>query len=124
MRNNSVANLPFGIIFDSVNVSPNSTNVLTNWTSNPILNGPQGAVSQLMFSNGATITIFPSVNSSVRGLIWNTSVSQGTTNILCAMATYGTGRVFAIGDSSPADDGTGSSGHTLSLLIPLLLFVS
>jgi len=32
---------------------------------------------------------------------------------MCASATYGTGRVVVIGDSSPADDGTGASGDTL-----------
>ena len=113
MRTNTVGNLPFGFKFDSVDVSPNSTNVLTTWSSNPILNGPQGAVSQVMFSNGATMTIYPSINPNVKGLVWTTGVSQGTTGLLCISSTYGTGRVFAIGDSSPADDGTGSSGHTL-----------
>jgi hypothetical protein len=66
-----------------------------------------------MFSNGATMTIYPSINPNVKGLVWTTGVSQGTTGLLCISSTYGTGRVFAIGDSSPADDGTGSSGHTL-----------
>jgi hypothetical protein len=113
MRTNSVGNLPFGFKFDSVNVSPNTTNVLSTWSSNPILNGPQGAVTQVMFSAGATITIYPAINPNVKGLVWTTGSSQGTTNLLCISSTYGTGRVFAIGDSSPADDSTGSSGHTL-----------
>lgn len=113
MRTNSVGNLPFGFKFDSVNVSPNTTNILSTWSSNPILNGPQGAVTQVMFSAGATITIYPAINSSVKGLVWTSGSSQGTTNLLCISSTYGTGRVFAIGDSSPADDSTGSSGHTL-----------
>jgi hypothetical protein len=113
MRTNSVGNLPFGFKFDSVNVSPNTTNILSTWSSNPILNGPQGAVTQVMFSAGATITIYPTINSNVKGLVWTTGVSQGTTGLLCISSTYGTGRVFAIGDSSPADDGTGSPGHTL-----------
>ncbi|MDD5362441.1 MAG: hypothetical protein PHN88_09935 [Ignavibacteria bacterium] len=113
MRNNSYGNLVFGFKIDSVNVSPSSTNVLSAWSSNPILNGPQGAVSQLNFNAGATITMYPAINSNVKGLIWKTGVSQGNTGLLCVSSTYGTGRVFAIGDSSPADDGTGSSGHTL-----------
>jgi hypothetical protein len=113
MRTNSAGNLPFGFKFDSVNVSPNTTNVLSTWSSNPILNGPQGAVTQIMFSAGATITIYPAINPNVKGLVWTTGSSQGTTNLLCISSTYGTGRVFAIGDSSPADDSTGSSGHTL-----------
>lgn len=113
MRTNSVGNLPFGFKFDSVNVSPNSFNILSTWSSNPILNGPQGAVTQVMFSAGATMTIYPTINPNVKGLVWTTGSSQGTTGLLCVSSTYGSGRVFAIGDSSPADDSTGSSGHTL-----------
>jgi hypothetical protein len=113
MRTNSVGNLPFGFKFDSVNVSPNTTNILSTWSTNPILNGPQGAVTQVMFSAGATITTYPAINPNVRGLVWTTGSAQGTTNLLCISSTYGTGRVFAIGDSSPADDSTGSPGHTL-----------
>jgi hypothetical protein len=113
MRNSAYGNLPFGFKFDSVDVSPSSTNILTAWSSNAILNGPQGAVSQLIYHNGATMTIYPSINANVKGLIWTTGVSQGTTGLLSVSSTYGTGRIFAIGDSSPADDGTGSSGHTL-----------
>lgn len=114
MRNNSFGTLPFGFKFDSVSVSPNTTNVLSTWSSNPVLNGPNGAVNQVMFSAGATITVYPSINSTVKTLVWTTGTSQtSTTNVLCGTATYGTGRVFGIGDSSPADDGTGSPGHTL-----------
>jgi hypothetical protein len=32
---------------------------------------------------------------------------------MCATATFGSGRVVALGDSSPSDDGTGSPGNTL-----------
>ena len=113
MRTNSVGNLPFGFKFDSVDVSPASTNRLTAWSTNPILNGPQGAVSQLNFHNGATMTIYPTINANVKGLIWTTGVSQGTTGLLCVSSTYGSGRVVALGDSSPADDSTGAPGNTL-----------
>ncbi|MCE1163921.1 MAG: T9SS type A sorting domain-containing protein [Bacteroidetes bacterium] len=113
MRHSSAGNLPFGFKFDSVDVSPSSTNIAAAWSSDPVLNGPQGAVSQLIFHNGATITMYQTINPTVKGLIWTTGVSQGSTGLLCVSSTYGTGRIFAIGDSSPADDGTGSSGHTL-----------
>ena len=113
MRTNTVGNLPFGFKFDSVDVSPSSTNVLSTWSSNPVLNGPLGAVSKLVFHNGATMTIYPAINANVKGLIWTTGVSQGTTGLICVSSTYGTGRVVALGDSSPADDSTGASGNTL-----------
>jgi Secretion system C-terminal sorting domain len=113
MRTNTVGNLPFGFKFDSLSFSETSNNVLSAWSSNPILNGPQGAVNQVMWSAGTSMTIYPTINSTVKGLVWRTGVAQGSTSLLCVSSTYGTGRVFAIGDSSPADDSTGSSGHTL-----------
>ncbi|HNP32516.1 MAG TPA: hypothetical protein PKN96_04440 [Flavobacterium sp.] len=112
MSNNSVKTNPFGITISLNNISETSSNRLST-TANPILNGSQGAVTQLKYSNGATMSINTSANSTVQGLIWRGSSSQGTSNIMCASATFGTGRVFVIGDSSPADDGTGASGDTL-----------
>ncbi|MCX6156448.1 MAG: T9SS type A sorting domain-containing protein [Ignavibacteriae bacterium] len=113
MRTNSVGNLPFGFKFDSLSFSETSNNVLSAWSSNPILNGPQGAVNQVMWSAGTSMTIYPAINPNVKGLVWRTGVAQGSTSLLCISSTYGTGRVVAFGDSSPADDGSGSPGHTL-----------
>jgi len=112
MTNNTVQNNPFGISITLNNISETSSNRLSI-TTNPILNGSQGAVTQLKYSNGATMSINTAANPTVQGLIWRASSSQGTSNIMCATATFGTGRVVVIGDSSPADDGTGASGDTL-----------
>jgi len=112
MRNNSVQSLPFGMLVDSTNYSETTTNILSD-TSNPILNGPAGPVSQLKFSNGATITLNPSTNATVRGIIWRSSSPQTLTNVMFATASFGAGKVCLIGDSSPADDGTGASGNSL-----------
>ncbi len=112
MTNNTVQNNPFGISITLNNISETSSNRLSS-TTNPILNGSQGVVTQLKYSNGATMSINTTANPSVQGLIWRGSSSQGTSNIMCATATFGTGRVFVIGDSSPADDGTGATGDTL-----------
>ena len=54
-------------------------------------------------------------SGTTQPLIWRTSSSQGTSNVMCATATFGSGRIVALGDSSPADDGTGSPGNTLYL---------
>jgi len=110
--NNSVATNPFGMSIDATSFSQTSTNVLSSSTD-PIINGSQGTVSSLQFSSGASITTSTSANSSVQGLIWKNSVTQNSTNVMAAYATYGSGRVVLVADSSPADDGTGSSGHTL-----------
>ena len=113
LRNNSYGSLIFGFKVDSNNITENSSNVWTNMATNPVLNGPQGAVTDIAYHNGATLTLYPTINSSVQGLIWRNSYTQSTTNVMCATSTYGTGRIFVIGDSSPQDDGTGSLGHTL-----------
>lgn len=112
MQNNSVQANPFGFKVNLDNIVEDSPNVL-NSTTNPILRGSQGAVSQLSFHNGATMTLSPTANSTVQGLIWRKSVTQNTTNVMAASSTFGTGRVVIIGDSSPADDGTGSPGNTV-----------
>ena len=112
MSTNTVQTNPFGITITLNNISETTSNRLSA-TTNPILNGSQGTVTQLKYSNGATMSINTSANATVQGLIWRGSSAQGTSNIMCASATFGTGRVFVIGDSSPADDGTGASGDTL-----------
>ena len=110
MTNNSVQANPFGFSIDLTNISETTSNVLASST-NTILNGSQGAVTQLKYSNGATIT--QTSGSVATPLIWRSTSTQGSTNIMCASSTYGTGRVVVIADSSPADDGTGSPGNTV-----------
>ncbi len=110
MTNNSVQANPFGYSIALTNISETSSNVLASST-NVILHGSQGNVSQLKFSNGATIT--KTSGSPAVPLVWQGSSTQGNSNIMCASSTFGTGRVFVITDSSPADDGTGSPGNTV-----------
>lgn len=112
MSTNTVKTNPFGITITLNSISETTSNRLSA-TTNTILNGSQGTVTQLKYSAGATMSISTTANSTVRGLIWRGSSTQGSSNIMCASATYGTGRVVAIGDSSPADDGTGAAGDTL-----------
>ncbi|HTR81730.1 MAG TPA: T9SS type A sorting domain-containing protein [Bacteroidota bacterium] len=112
LRNNSVQSLPFGFLIDSTNYSETTTNILSSSTD-PILNGPAGKVTQLQYNNGATMTLNPATNTSVHALIWRSSAQQGSTNVMCASSLFGKGRVVIIGDSSPADDGSGASGNSL-----------
>ena len=113
MTNNTVQNNPFGFSIDLTNISGVSSNVLSGATSNVILNGSQGSVTQLEFNNGATVSLNPSANPTVQGLIWKSSSTQNNSNALCASSTYMNGRVFVVTDSSPMDDGTGASGNIL-----------
>ena len=112
MSTNTVKTNPFGITITLNNFSETTTNRLSAAT-NPILNGSQGVVTNLKYSNGASMSISTAANPTVQGLIWRASSTQGTSNIMCASATFGTGRVFVLGDSSPADDGTGGPGNRL-----------
>ncbi len=108
MTTNSVKTNPFGFSVDKTNISETSSNVAAA-SASPVLSGSQGAVTQLKFSNGATLTLTPSANASVKGLIWRTSATKGgTTGAMCASSTFGSGRVVVVTDSSPADDGSGN----------------
>ena len=111
MANNTVMSNPFGISFDLKNISGTFTN-LANQPANPILHGTAGNPSQIQLSNGTTMTLDPAKNPSVQGLMFTTGTS-GSTNVLVTMATYGAGKVVAIGDSSIPDDGTGNTGDVL-----------
>ncbi|RFM29007.1 hydrolase [Deminuibacter soli] len=119
MTNNSVQNNPFGFSIDLTNISELSTNVLTGNSTNPLLHGSQGNVTKLEFNNGSTITINPSANAAVQGLVWQGGYAQNNTHIMCASSAFGTGRVFVVTDSSPIDDGTGAQGNHLYVAWPL-----
>ncbi|MCC6726250.1 MAG: T9SS type A sorting domain-containing protein [Saprospiraceae bacterium] len=109
--NNSVQTNPFGITFDYANFSQTTTNVRT--ATNPIIHGPQGTVSKMQYSAGTSMTLNPSANSTVKGVVYKTGSSQGNQNVMAAYSSYGSGRVVAIGDSSPVDDGSGDTNDAL-----------
>jgi len=112
--NNGIKSNPFGMAIELTNITELSTNVLTNSTGNPLLRGTEGSVTNLDYHNGATLSLNKTANATVQGLIWQNSTSQSsTTKVMCATSTYGTGRVFAVTDSSPIDDGTGAPNNTL-----------
>lgn len=112
MNSNTVQNNPFGITFDLANFSVTSSN-MPNLPIDSILHGVMGNVTQVKWSNGTSMTINPSVNTSVKGIVYNTGSPFGNTNVMAAYARYGKGKVAAIGDSSPCDDGTGDTGDQL-----------
>ena len=116
MKNNSVQNDPFGIDFDTTSVTGNFSGTFTNVSSNlqdSLLHGPGGNVAEVMWANGTRMTLNPSLNSTVVGDVYKTSPSSGNTNVLVAHAHFFNGKVAAIGDSSPFDDGTGDPNDVL-----------
>ena len=123
LTTNSVQANPFGFSFDSTNstysststgnFSQTSTNMATV-ANDSILHGKMGTVTRTMWSNGTSMTLDKTKNSSVQGFVYrNGSSTTGTTGVMFATAKYGNGKVAAIGDSSPSDDGTGGNGNTL-----------
>lgn len=116
-QNNSTGNTnPFGILFDNNSISEISTRKATSLSAtDSILNGPMGSVSKIQYSAGSTFTINPTANPSVKAVFYKSSVSSGSgnNNVLFAYARYGRGKIAAIGDSSPCDDGTGDPADIL-----------
>ena len=112
MTNNGVQSNPFGISFDLVSITQTTTN-LPSLPGDPLLHGSFGNVTEAQWSAGTTMTLSTSANSSVKGVVYKTGSSFGSTNVMVAYATYGSGKVVAFGDSSPFDDGTGDSGDAL-----------
>ncbi len=117
MSTNTVQTNPFGITYDIVDVSGNSTAFASLTSASPyysILHGTFGVPTQVLWSNGATMTLNTTANSSVKGIVYKSGASTtGTTNVYVAAATYQSGKVFAFGDSSPFDDGTGDPNDSL-----------
>lgn len=113
MSTNSIASNPFGITFDYQNFSQTTSNFKVSSTDG-ILHGLAGNPTQMKFSNGTSMTLNTSANSTVIGVVYKTgSSTTGTSGVMMAHSHYGLGKIAAIGDSSPMDDGTGDTGDVL-----------
>ncbi len=105
---NSVQVNPFGLRIDQNSYSGTSTLMGNLPATDSILHGPMGNVTKVKWSAGATMTISTAANPTVKAVAFkNGSSTAGSTNVLCAYARFGTGKVVAISDSSPFDDSTG-----------------
>ncbi len=112
IANNSVQPYPFGIYFDTVDFSQTSSNISAA-ASDSIIHGPMGNVTKVQWSGGTTMTINPGQNASAKGVVFKTGATPGNTNAMVAYARFGQGKVAALGDSSPTDDGTGNPNCSL-----------
>ncbi|MEE9200912.1 MAG: hypothetical protein V3V45_05655 [Candidatus Brocadiales bacterium] len=73
----------------------------------PILQGPFGAVELIYLHGFGTIRVVKSpANTTVMGHIWLKGAPQTGLNMVVATSRLGRGRIAALSDSSPADDGT------------------
>jgi hypothetical protein len=113
LQNNAVQTNPFGIIFDYEYFS-DGTNNIPDLPNDPILHGAYGDVSRVEFYGGTSMTLSPSANANVKAVVFRSGYSDtGVNGVLCAYSTFGDGKVVALGDSSPADDGSGDNGDNL-----------
>jgi hypothetical protein len=114
-NNGTGNNNPFGIKFDLANFSQTSSNLAALPANDSILHGPMGNVTTVLWSNGTSMTIDPVANPAVKAVVYETSVvgATGNNKVMVAYSRYGYGKVVAIGDSSPCDDGTGDPGDSL-----------
>ena len=105
---------PFGFSFDLNNLSFTTGVGAATAPADSLLHGPAGNPVAMEYHNGASLTLNRTANASVRGALFQPGqATTGSTGALVAHAHYGQGRVAALGDSSPPDDGTGAPGNNL-----------
>jgi hypothetical protein len=111
--NDLMANNPFGIFFDATDISE-PISKYANIPTDTILSGPFGNPNSMELFGASTITIDTFSNNTVRALFFRNFASLSSqSNIVAARSNYGLGKVFALTDSSPADDGTGDANDIL-----------
>jgi hypothetical protein len=71
-----------------------------------LFQGPFGAVERVYLHDLGTIKVIKDFNPTVQGHIWISGSAQTGQDIVLATSRLGQGRIAALSDSSPADDGT------------------
>ncbi|MGC3991140.1 MAG: hypothetical protein QM796_15960 [Chthoniobacteraceae bacterium] len=110
--NDFLSGTNIGISFNGDDLSTSTSAKIDTTASDPITHGSAGTVSSFYYADGSTITIDPTKNSTAKVAVWS-SATTSNSNALVAYASYGLGKVVAVGDSSPFDDGTGDPNDTL-----------
>jgi hypothetical protein len=82
--------------------------------NDPIIHGPYGDVRAIGFHSATNIILHPENNSTVQAHAWRNDTPHTDINVTVATSEYGNGRIAAIGDSAPADDGTGDPRDNLA----------
>jgi len=112
MSNNGRATNIFGITFyPDGNFSEHPITNLANLPDSRVLHGPFGEVTGMSIYNGTSLTLNLNM-PGVRGLVWRNGYPHTSTFCDFATSRYGLGRIAAVGDSSPADDGSGNPGNS------------
>ena len=101
-----------GITFNLNWFSETSTAVVSSG-SDSISTGRYGTVSQVLWTDGTDMTLNTTVNPNVHGVVFRNGYTNNLSKVMFAYARYGNGKIAAIGDSSPSDDGTGDPNDNL-----------
>ncbi len=122
IMNDLMTGVSWGLHF---NVSPEANNwfndnpnsKFTTDTSSPIVHaGAYGSATVgkgLGLFGSTSMTLNPTANPNAKGHVWMTTGTVGSNSqVTFATSTDGTGRIAAIGDSSPSEDATNGCGHT------------
>ncbi|MCS6804241.1 MAG: hypothetical protein RMM98_01895 [Acidobacteriota bacterium] len=103
--------LDFGLRFNLVNIARENPDLLGDLNDpdvHAIVHGPFGDVRGTILRSGADMLLEPMTNPAARGVLFRRGFSpSGRSGVVAAFSRVGRGRIFALGDSSPADDGTG-----------------
>ncbi len=106
----------FGIHFhvtgdpnNSVSIHPNYN--VSNDPGDSVIHGEYGDVSAMSFYAATVMSLDLSVNPTLEGHVWYDGVNGS--QVMFATGRYGRGKIAALTDSSPVDDGTGRPGNNL-----------
>ncbi len=101
----------FGIRYDLNEVVEDPLTNIDDRQGIPVIQGIFGQVGVIGINNGATLTITDGVQT--QGIAWLNNAPRGLTDVVAAVSSFGAGKVFLIGDSSPFEDGTGQPGDLI-----------
>lgn len=101
----------FGAQFDPREIVTDPATNLDVQQGVPVIDGPFGVVSRIAINNGTTMTL--RANGPATPIGWDNGAPRGLTEVLIAVSSFGLGKVFLIGDSSPFEDGTGQPGNDI-----------
>jgi hypothetical protein len=101
----------FGIEFDPVTRSEDPLTNIDDRQGVPVIQGLFGSVNVIGINSGATMTVFAA--GPAQPIAWLNNVPRGLTDVIAAVSSFGAGKVFLIGDSSPFEDGTGQPGDLI-----------
>ena len=101
----------FGIEFDPVTRSDDPLSNIDDRQGVPVIQGIFGSVNIIGINSGATMTAF--AGGPAQPVAWLNNAPRGLTDVIAAVSSFGAGKVFLIGDSSPFEDGTGQPGDLI-----------